>query len=60
MDQVKKGKKQTCTACMTKFYDFDKDIAICPKCGTKQVSHNIVPEKKVENKKFFLFKVELL
>jgi len=30
------GKKFTCFSCATKFYDFLKPEAICPKCGTNQ------------------------
>ena len=44
MDKVDRGKKYTCSNCMTKFYDFNKDIAICPKCGTEQLSKKIVTQ----------------
>jgi hypothetical protein len=30
------GKKFTCFSCATKFYDFRKPEAICPKCGVNQ------------------------
>lgn len=30
------GKKWTCFACTTKFYDFTKPEALCPKCGANQ------------------------
>ena len=30
------GKKFTCFGCVTKFYDFGKPEAICPKCGANQ------------------------
>ncbi len=30
------GKKYTCFKCETKFYDFNKPDAVCPKCGTNQ------------------------
>ncbi len=30
------GKKFTCFACSTKFYDFGKADALCPKCGANQ------------------------
>ena len=30
------GKKFTCFKCETKFYDFGKPEALCPKCGTNQ------------------------
>ncbi len=29
------GKKHICKNCGTKFYDFEKKPALCPKCGTK-------------------------
>jgi uncharacterized protein (TIGR02300 family) len=30
------GKKLTCFNCATKFYDFGKPEALCPKCGANQ------------------------
>lgn len=30
------GKKFTCFKCETKFYDFNKPEAACPKCGANQ------------------------
>lgn len=30
------GKKFACFACNTKFYDFGKPEAVCPKCGASQ------------------------
>jgi len=30
------GKKWICYSCQTKFYDFSKPEAICPKCGSNQ------------------------
>ncbi|MCL1894416.1 MAG: FYDLN acid domain-containing protein [Holophagaceae bacterium] len=30
------GKKWNCFSCGTKFYDFTKPEAICPKCGSNQ------------------------
>ena len=50
MDKVDRGKKYTCSNCMTKFYDFNKDIAICPKCGTEQKSKKIVTNDLKNNK----------
>ena len=32
------GKKYTCFQCATKFYDFGKPEAVCPKCGANQKS----------------------
>ncbi len=28
------GAKRHCQSCATKFYDFNKDPIVCPKCGT--------------------------
>lgn len=33
---AKLGKKWTCFQCGTKFYDFLKPEALCPKCGANQ------------------------
>ncbi len=33
---AKLGKKWSCFSCNTKFYDFAKAEAICPKCGSNQ------------------------
>jgi len=30
------GTKHTCFKCSTKFYDFKKPVAVCPKCGADQ------------------------
>ena len=30
------GKKWICFSCLTKFYDFGKPEALCPKCGANQ------------------------
>lgn len=32
------GKKHRCFNCGAKFYDMNKAIAMCPKCGTDQTS----------------------
>ena len=32
------GKKHDCTECSARFYDLNKDPAVCPKCGTKVAS----------------------
>jgi len=49
------GEKRRCLSCETKFYDLNKDPAICPKCGVVfelQVPEKIepVPEAKKEEK----------
>ncbi len=30
------GKKYACYSCHTKFYDLDKPVPLCPKCGADQ------------------------
>lgn len=30
------GKKYTCYSCHTKFYDLNKPVPLCPKCGSDQ------------------------
>ena len=49
MDKVKRGKKHTCFACMCIFYDFNKDIALCPKCGKEQISKKTITQN-IEDK----------
>ena len=46
------GKKRTCQSCETRFFDFNKNPAICPKCGAKnkisinKPRRNSLPEPK--------------
>ena len=35
-DRTKWGKKHVCFRCRAKFYDLNKAVAVCPKCGTDQ------------------------
>ncbi|MDG2001507.1 MAG: TIGR02300 family protein [Alphaproteobacteria bacterium] len=35
MDKAELGNKHICSACGTKFYDLNKEIPTCPKCGTE-------------------------
>ena len=35
MDKAKFGNKHICSSCGTKFYDLNKEIPTCPKCGTE-------------------------
>ena len=35
MNNIARGEKRTCISCGTKFFDFNKDEIICPKCGTE-------------------------
>jgi len=50
MDKINRGKKHTCFACMCIFYDFNKDIALCPKCGKEQKSKKTVTNDIKNNK----------
>lgn len=36
VDPNKWGKKFTCFKCGCKFYDLNRPLAVCPKCGTDQ------------------------
>ena len=49
------GNKRICVACSTRFYDLNKQPAICPKCSTEQPAElarlrrtggNVVMEEK--------------
>jgi uncharacterized protein (TIGR02300 family) len=31
------GTKRTCGKCGARFYDLNRDRAVCPQCGTRQV-----------------------
>ena len=35
MNNITRGEKRICLSCGTKFFDFNKDEIICPKCGTE-------------------------
>ncbi len=39
------GAKHDCAECSARFYDLNKDPAVCPKCGTK-----IAPSTKIKAK----------
>ena len=63
MDKAKFGNKHICSSCGTKFYDLNKEIPTCPKCGTEIIivvkprlgrpplNKNIVKVKKPEPEK---------
>ena len=40
------GKKLTCPRCGAKFYDLNKDPAICPKCETKVEAQPILKPRR--------------
>ncbi len=44
------GKKYTCFKCETKFYDFGKPEALCPKCGTNQKNAPARPKAAKKDK----------
>ena len=50
MDKIDRGKKHTCSECMCKFYDFNKDAVLCPKCGKEQISLKVV-KQNIDNTK---------
>jgi len=37
---VSLGQKRTCLKCSTKFYDFEKDPIVCPKCHAKMTAED--------------------
>ena len=37
MSKVEWGKKVVCTNCETKFYDLNRNPAVCPNCGTEYI-----------------------
>lgn len=47
---AKLGKKYTCFKCETKFYDFEKPEAVCPKCGQNQKNAPARPKAAKKDK----------
>ena len=45
MTKPELGAKHDCAECSARFYDLNKDPAVCPKCGTK-----FVPSTKTKAK----------
>lgn len=39
------GVKRSCPSCATRFYDLNKNPAVCPKCATAFVSESLLPSK---------------
>jgi len=37
LDRASLGTKYSCYKCGTKFYDLQRDTAVCPECGVDQV-----------------------
>jgi uncharacterized protein (TIGR02300 family) len=48
---VSLGTKRACPGCGTKFYDFNKEEIICPKCSSKVEPNSAAPARPVEAKK---------
>lgn len=48
VDMSKYGTKHTCFACGGKFYDLNRAVAICPKCGADQANAPKVAPVKVK------------
>jgi uncharacterized protein (TIGR02300 family) len=48
---VSLGTKRSCPDCGTKFYDFNKDEVVCPKCETKFDPHSAAANRGGEPKK---------
>jgi uncharacterized protein (TIGR02300 family) len=44
------GTKHTCFKCSTKFYDFRKPQAICPKCGADQKDSPVLKAPPAEKR----------
>jgi len=49
------GTKRSCPDCSTKFYDFNKDDLVCPKCSAKIDPHRLasasaIPKRAKSNK----------
>lgn len=40
------GKKHTCVSCSARFYDLNKDPAVCPKCGAEQRPELVKPARR--------------
>jgi len=48
VDLSKYGTKHTCFGCGGKFYDLNRPVAICPKCGADQATAPKVTAPKVK------------
>jgi uncharacterized protein (TIGR02300 family) len=48
VDMSKYGTKHTCFGCAGKFYDLNRAVAICPKCGADQANAPKVTPQKVK------------
>jgi uncharacterized protein (TIGR02300 family) len=35
MDRSERGSKHLCPECASKYYDLNKEVVTCPKCGAK-------------------------
>ncbi|MSQ87254.1 MAG: TIGR02300 family protein [Alphaproteobacteria bacterium] len=46
MGKVDLGMKLTCESCGARFYDLNKQLAICPKCGTKNARPQVFRSRR--------------
>ena len=53
------GKKFNCFSCATKFYDFGKPEALCPKCGSNQKDAPSKPKAVKKEKAVHLIEDDL-
>jgi uncharacterized protein (TIGR02300 family) len=42
MNLSSRGTKHACPECATKYYDLNKDVVTCPKCGAKPAPAKLV------------------
>jgi uncharacterized protein (TIGR02300 family) len=45
MPKAELGTKRVCVSCGTRFYDLQKQPAVCPKCGTEQPADQPKPKR---------------
>lgn len=41
MSNVNLGLKYTCSACAVRFFDLNREPAVCPRCGTEQAKPKV-------------------
>ncbi|MGF1610904.1 MAG: TIGR02300 family protein [Kiloniellales bacterium] len=56
MNIADRGSKHVCPECATKYYDLNRAVVACPRCGAKPPAATArkasQPAKKVGNKRF--------
>ena len=50
MNEKLRGKKRICVSCSAKFFDLNKSLVICPRCGKEQMKEEVWPYDSHENK----------